>query len=338
LHVDAPRGQTGRGQTRREAQDASHASSADGVGVSDRRMRSRKAEGAARKQRGGDEAHGAELLAKRDEAHGAELFAERDDAHGAELFAERDGRATDTSLRDATRGADMSSGDVARPVRIGWAERVDLPAWGIVGLRAKVDTGARSSALHVDRIEELDRDRVRFEVVLDRRHPDHRVTVETRIVRRALVRPSTGHSAVRLFVKAPVRIGPVEHEIEVSLAGRERMIFRMLIGRSALNAVFLVDVSERYVLSGKASSRRPRIATPEGSPERRTAADVRGDSLVQSVQDRPPESLDVNEDRVTVDLGEARHETVLVNRERPSSEGSHGAGHLTRKVGVPTRG
>jgi hypothetical protein len=232
----------------------------------------------------------------------------------------------------------LSSGDVARPVRIGWAERVDLPAWGIVGLRAKVDTGARSSALHVDRIEELDRDRVRFEVVLDRRHPDHRVTVETRIVRRALVRPSTGHSAVRLFVMAPVRIGPVEHEIEVSLAGRERMIFRMLIGRSALTSLFLVDVSERYVLSGKASSRRPRIATPEGSPGRRIAADVCGDSLVQSMQDRPPESLDVNEDRVTVDLGKARHETVLVNRERSSSEGSHGTGHLTRKVGGPTRG
>ena len=54
------------------------------------------------------------------------------------------------------------------PHRIGWNEFVDIPEWGIKGLRAKVDTGARSSALHVENIERLSRDRVRFDVVLHR--------------------------------------------------------------------------------------------------------------------------------------------------------------------------
>jgi hypothetical protein len=132
---------------------------------------------------------------------------------------------------------------------IGFAEYVDIPEWDIRGLRAKVDTGARSSALHVENIQEIGHGRVRFDVRLHRRNTDRRVTVEAPIKRRGRVRPSSGHTQSRIFVSAMVRIGQTEQEIELSLVDREKMIFRMLIGRSALSHRFLVDVSKRYLVS-----------------------------------------------------------------------------------------
>jgi hypothetical protein len=149
--------------------------------------------------------------------------------------------------------------DVATdPVLIGWNEYVDLPEWGIKGLRAKVDTGARSSALHVENIRELPRNRVRFDVVLHRKKRDRRVHVTTQIARRGRVRSSTGHYETRIFVRAPVRIGPVEREVEVSLVDRERMIFRMLLGRTALAGPFLIDPDRSKVLGPRRkTARRP---------------------------------------------------------------------------------
>jgi hypothetical protein len=134
------------------------------------------------------------------------------------------------------------------PLVIGVTEYVDIPAWRILRLRAKIDTGARSSALHVENIRELGGGRVRFDVRLSRSESDRRVTVESRIARRGQVRPSSGEPEERIFVAVKVRIGPIEREIELSLVDRGRMIFRMLIGRRALAHAFLVDPGRRYVL------------------------------------------------------------------------------------------
>jgi hypothetical protein len=134
---------------------------------------------------------------------------------------------------------------------IGWNELVDLPDWDIEGLRAKIDTGARTSALHVDSLEVLDDDHIAFDVVLHRHKTDRRIRVEAAISRRGRVRASTGHYTTRYFVRTLMRIGPVEREIEVSLVARENMIFRMLIGRTALSGAFLVDPAHRRVLTPK---------------------------------------------------------------------------------------
>jgi hypothetical protein len=161
---------------------------------------------------------------------------------------------------DSTRAA-AAPCTAPGPARIGWAEYVEIPQWNISRLRAKMDTGARTSALHVENIREVGHGRVRFDVRLHRRHIDRRVTVEAPIKRRGRVRPSSGVSQTRIFVSARVHIGPIEQEIELSLVDRERMIFRMLIGRSALAHRFLVDVSKRYLLSksckhGKTSKKK----------------------------------------------------------------------------------
>jgi hypothetical protein len=131
---------------------------------------------------------------------------------------------------------------------IGWNEYVDLPEWGILGLRAKLDTGAKSSALHVENIELRPHGRVRFDVMLHREKRDRRVHVEVPVLRRARVRSSTGHMTLRYFVMASMRLGPVQMDVEVSLVDRQRMLYRMLLGRSALAHQFLIDVSRHNLL------------------------------------------------------------------------------------------
>lgn len=154
------------------------------------------------------------------------------------------------------------------------AEFVDFPDWGVKNLRARVDTGARTSALHVENVRLLAGSRVRFDVRLRRDDPSARVTVETKVSRRAPVRSSTGQSEPRLFVKAYVRLGGRDQQIEVGLVDRKHMLYRMLLGRSALERRFLVDVTKRYALG-----REPLAAPTRGAPGRgrtgRTRLDAR---------------------------------------------------------------
>ena len=149
------------------------------------------------------------------------------------------------------------------PVLIGWTEFVDLPEWGVRNLRAKVDTGARTSALHVENIEELPRGFVRFDVVLHREKRDRRIHVKAKVTRRGRVRSSTGHQTERLFVETTLSLGPITKRIEVSLVDREKMIHRMLLGREALKGPILIDVDRRMVLKKKRAKKRR-------SPVRRT--------------------------------------------------------------------
>lgn len=145
--------------------------------------------------------------------------------------------------------------DLPDALTIGWTEFIELPDWKIKKLRAKIDTGARTSALHVEHIEELGHGYVRFDVVLNRK-TERRVSIRTKVVRRARVRSSNGQLTQRIFVRTRLKLGPVERSIEVSLVDREKMIYRMLLGREALADHFLIDAGRRMVAS-KPSRRRP---------------------------------------------------------------------------------
>jgi hypothetical protein len=150
----------------------------------------------------------------------------------------------------------MTVHHTSAPVVIGWREYVDLPEWGVARIKAKADTGARSSAIDVANIHELPGERVRFDVVTDRQRPDARRTVETAIVRRTRVRSSLGHAHDRLFVRTIVRIGLHEVAAELGLVSRRDMLCRMLLGRRTLESgAFVVDPGRRYLV-GKVR-RRP---------------------------------------------------------------------------------
>ncbi len=131
---------------------------------------------------------------------------------------------------------------------MGTHEYVSFPEWGVAKLKAKVDTGAKNSALHVEEIKLLDARRVGFAVRLDREDRDRSVRVTAPIARRGRVRSSTGVLEERTFVRAVVRVGAAELEIELSLVDRAEMLYRMLLGRETLKrGDFLVDVGRRYV-------------------------------------------------------------------------------------------
>jgi hypothetical protein len=139
---------------------------------------------------------------------------------------------------------------------IGWTEFIDFPDWGIEGVKAKTDTGARSSALHVEEITDTGDGRVQFDVLYSRRKPFKRKRVTAEVLKWAKVRSSTGHYQKRCFVRTTIQIGDESFEIELSLVSREKMLFRMLLGRKALEHRFLVDSRHRNLLSKRPSTKR----------------------------------------------------------------------------------
>ncbi|MBC7979145.1 MAG: ATP-dependent zinc protease [Armatimonadetes bacterium] len=124
---------------------------------------------------------------------------------------------------------------------IGWREWVELPDWSF-RMRAKADTGARSSAIDCAEITDLPGNRVRFTVRLDRKDKKL-ITLEEDIKIRKRVRSSSGHPSERIFVETTLRLGEVEKRFVVSLVCRKRMINRLLLGREALGNDFLIDSS-----------------------------------------------------------------------------------------------
>jgi hypothetical protein len=137
---------------------------------------------------------------------------------------------------------------------IGRREHVALPDWGIARLRAKVDTGARSSALDVLGYDLWKTDdglvKVRLRLPLNRNRPDRYRVIEADVVRFVSVRNSGGGCEQRPLIETMIRLGPVTQRIRLTLTNRASMRYRMILGREALRGKFVVDVSRKYLLDG----------------------------------------------------------------------------------------
>lgn len=136
----------------------------------------------------------------------------------------------------------------------GWREWVQLPGIGVPWIKAKLDTGARTSSLHAFDLVEFARDGakwVRFSVHPWQGSDDDSVTVEAPVHDRRRVRSSSGHVEARLVVLMRVLLVGHEADAEVTLTNRDAMGFRMLIGREALKRGILVDSGRSY-LGGRA--------------------------------------------------------------------------------------
>lgn len=141
---------------------------------------------------------------------------------------------------------------------LGWKEHVSLPEWGL-DLRAKLDTGARTSALHVADIHEtgehagsdgIRRPTVRFDVVLGtKRAPEHHL-VEAVVVGHRRVRDTGARAEHRPVVRTRIVCGPIDALADVTLTDRTGMNFRMLLGRLTLEGRCLVDPAHGYRVTG----------------------------------------------------------------------------------------
>ena len=170
--------------------------------------------------------------------------------------APREPRAGVCSLpgvRGATSGVarGLSGAGTAARLTVGWREWVALPTLGLPAIKAKVDTGARTSALHAHFVvpcQEGGRRRVRFGVHPVQRRTDLSVTCTADVADRRVVRDSGGHEEPRYVIVVPVRLGELEWPVEVTLTDRDTMGFRMLLGRSAMRGRLRVDPDASFLL------------------------------------------------------------------------------------------
>jgi hypothetical protein len=134
--------------------------------------------------------------------------------------------------------------------QVGWREWVGLPSLGIPRIKAKVDTGARSSSLHATDLEEFEEGGkawLRFTVLPIQKSDRGMVRVQAPLADRRAVRPSSGKPEVRPVVEVEVQVGGLRFPCEVTLARRDQMGFRMLLGRTALRRRFLVDPGRSFL-------------------------------------------------------------------------------------------
>lgn len=134
-------------------------------------------------------------------------------------------------------------------VMIGWREWVGLPALGIDAVRAKIDTGARTSALHVDdhwRFADGGAPWVGFTL---RCGPGDDCVIEAAapIFDEREVTDSGGHCTRRVFIRTTLAVAGIEREIEMNLTDRRAMLFPMLLGRTAMSRAFTVDPARSFL-------------------------------------------------------------------------------------------
>lgn len=137
-------------------------------------------------------------------------------------------------------------------LKIGWREWLSLPELNIPAIKAKLDTGAKTSTLHAFRMETFkqeDGEYIRFWIHPLRRKRGTQIVCEAKITDKRMVRDSGGHAEERYVIRTPVVAGDRKWPIEITLTSREDMMFRMLLGRSALSeGGFVVDPETSFVL------------------------------------------------------------------------------------------
>ena len=152
--------------------------------------------------------------------------------------------------------------DVQRQLPIiGWREWVSLPGLSIESIKAKVDTGARSSSLHAFDLHEFEREGeawVRFKVHPDQRKTSLTVLAEAKILDKRSVRSSSGKATVRPVIETQIKLLGKVFVAEVTLANRDEMGFRMLLGREAFRKNFLVDAGRSYYGGKPKSTKKKR--------------------------------------------------------------------------------
>jgi hypothetical protein len=137
---------------------------------------------------------------------------------------------------------------------IGWKEWIGLPDLGIPAIKAKIDTGARTSALHTFSLEEFETGgcrMVRFGIHPLQRRGDIELFCEAPVLERRRVKDSGGHVEKRYLIRTTAALGGLSWPIDVTLTDRAPMLFRMLVGRKAVEDRFLIHPGRTYLTGRK---------------------------------------------------------------------------------------
>lgn len=137
---------------------------------------------------------------------------------------------------------------------IGWREWVVLPELGISKIKAKVDTGARTSALHAFSLrpfKEGDQDKILFDIHPIQNDVSVVITCTANIIDKRWVTDSGGHKEERYVICTPIQLGEETWPIEITLTERDSMLFRMLLGRSAIRKRYKVDPARSFTKTKK---------------------------------------------------------------------------------------
>jgi hypothetical protein len=132
---------------------------------------------------------------------------------------------------------------LSAPIIVGWREWLNLPELGLNRIKAKVDTGARTSAIHAFSVEEFEQDGqiwVRFGVHPNQGETDTVKWCEALVIDQRNVTDSGGHTEKRYVIQTELSLGGKKWPIEVTLTNRDNMLFRMLLGRTAMTAGNLI--------------------------------------------------------------------------------------------------
>lgn len=134
--------------------------------------------------------------------------------------------------------------------RIGWREWVSLPELGLDHIKAKVDTGARTSALHAFSLEPFmdgDQEKIRFDIHPYQNNVKDVVTCTADVIDKRIVTDSGGHKEERYVIRTMIVLAGKSWPIEITLTERDTMLFRMLLGRSAIRKRYIVNPARSFI-------------------------------------------------------------------------------------------
>lgn len=150
---------------------------------------------------------------------------------------------------------------------IGWREWLALPQIGIPAVKAKIDTGARTSSLHTFHLEEFSaggRRMIRFGIHPLQKRKDIELFCEAPVIDRRRVKDSGGHVEKRYVIRTSAVMGGLHWPIDITLTNRDTMLFRMLLGRTALAKRFLLDPARSYATGRTLARHYARRPKPKG--------------------------------------------------------------------------
>ena len=146
--------------------------------------------------------------------------------------------------------------EMALVLTVGWREWVALPGLGLNAIKAKLDTGARTSSLHTFFIEPFDEDgkkMVRFGMHPLQRRKDVELICQAEVLDRRMVTDTGGNRELRYVISVDLSMAGTLWPIEMNLTNREELRFRLLLGRTAMKDRLSVDPGRSYVLGRKLS-------------------------------------------------------------------------------------